>query len=125
MNKYGQVAINATTLCRNNVITPVSAWKIEAEKLYGVGSESARKSCPKSAFLGLCEEGLVKGIPVGNYTDSIKNKEYALKAVEYLIEHPELAANKTGLWKLIVGEEKSHNSQMDVVAALFESNLIK
>ena len=125
MNKYGQIAINATNLCNNNVITPVDAWKIEAEKLCGVGSESARKSCPKSAFLGLCEDGLIKGVDVGNYTTSEYNKTYALKAVELLKEHPELTVNKTGLWKLIVGDDKKHNSQMDVVVALFESDLIK
>jgi hypothetical protein len=43
-----------------------------------------KKGCPKGTFLGLCEEGLVKGIPKGNYTKSVKNKKYAIKAVTVL-----------------------------------------
>jgi hypothetical protein len=44
-----------------------------------------KKGCPRGAFLGLCEEGLVKGIPAGNYTTSKDNKAYAVRAAELLI----------------------------------------
>lgn len=37
-------------------------------------STSQRKGCPKGVYLGLCEEGLVKGIPKGKYTKSKKIK---------------------------------------------------
>ena len=45
-----------------------------------------KKGCPRGAFLGLCEDGLVKGIPAGNYTVSKDNKAYAVRAAELLIE---------------------------------------
>ena len=34
---------------------------------------SQEKGCPKSAFLGLCEEGFIKEISKGKYTSSVKN----------------------------------------------------
>ena len=34
----------------------------------------------RGAFLGLCEEGLVKGIPAGKYSASKDNKQYAVRA---------------------------------------------
>lgn len=56
-----------------------------------------KKGCPRNAFLGLYEEGLVKGIPSGNYTRSKKNKEYAIKAVKILKGAPELSSNSKTL----------------------------
>jgi hypothetical protein len=50
------------------------------EKLYPTSPTSRKKDCPRGAFLGLCEEGLVKGIPAGKYTASKDNKAYAVRA---------------------------------------------
>jgi ATP dependent DNA ligase C terminal region len=38
------------------------------ERLYPTSPTARRKSCPRGAFLGLCEEGLVKGILPGRYS---------------------------------------------------------
>ncbi|WP_420865668.1 DUF6979 family protein [Dickeya oryzae] len=44
-----------------------------------------KKSCPLSAFLGLCEDGYIKGIPKGKYTKSYKNKKYAVVAADIVL----------------------------------------
>lgn len=76
--------------------------------------------------MGLCEEGLVVDVPAGTYTGSRDNKGYALRAVQLLREDATLATGApTALWdKVVNGQDKAHNSQMDVVLALWQSRLI-
>ncbi|MEK4453437.1 DUF6979 family protein [Paenibacillus sp. FSL L8-0506] len=128
MNKYGVVATKAVYLIMNEEQTePLTAWNTAASDVFGEGTWAQRKGCPKNAFLGLCEEGLVRGIPKGNYTyrSESLNKAYALEAVELLKVSPLLANDRNGLWKEVMkGVKKSHNSQMDVVLALWNNNLI-
>ncbi|WP_218599211.1 hypothetical protein [Polaribacter sp. NJDZ03] len=122
MNKYGQTALKAAQNYKSSYsITEIYA---RAAKEVFETKSSQEKGCPKGTFLGLCEEGLVKGIPRGNYTKSVKNKEYALQAIEIL----KWADNKTytpkELWaELNLGDKRS-NSQMDVVLALWDAGLI-
>jgi hypothetical protein len=41
---------------------------MEATKeIFGEGTWGQIKGCPKNTFLGLCEEGIVKGVNKGNY----------------------------------------------------------
>ena len=40
----------------------------------------------RGAFLGLCEEGLIKGIPSGQYMASRDDKAYAVRAAALLAE---------------------------------------
>ncbi len=121
-NKYGETAIKAveiytTTLC------PKEAWKQAAKEK--MSSPSAQvKGCPKSAFLGLCETGFVKGIPKGNYTLSKKNKTYAIDAINILKEKKDTYSSAIKLWEVISNNTISHNSQMDVVLALWNNKLI-
>jgi hypothetical protein len=76
----------------------------------------------------LCEAGLVQGIPTGIYIEksgSQKNKGYAVQAIEVLQGRPELSEDKLGLWRAVMcGKEISHNSQMDVVLALWKNRWI-
>lgn len=128
MNKYEIAAINATQCFNDKAAeTPLDAWNQATIELFGANTPAQRKGCPKNAFLGLCEEGLVRGIPKGNYmyrSDSL-NKAYAIQAVELLKANPELASDRNVLWKEVMkGVKKSHNSQMDVVLALWERGLI-
>jgi hypothetical protein len=49
-----------------------------------------------------------------------------LKAVRLLREQPHLAANAAALWdRVLAGVPKQHNSQMDVVLALWKAGLIR
>lgn len=125
MSKYGDSAIRAVEICEaSQNPDPVAAWK-RAVSDYALTFEGQKKGCPKSAFLGLCEEGLVKGIPKGDYTRGRLNKEYAVQAVRLLQSDPSLANDRRGLWdKVMAGTEKKPNGQMDVVVALFEAKLL-
>ena len=68
----------------------------------------------------------MSGFSKGRYTRARKNKEYALRAVAILRKHHELANDRDGLWRAVMnGEVKQHNSQMDVVVALWKSRLLK
>ncbi|HEX8245457.1 MAG TPA: hypothetical protein VF541_18240 [Longimicrobium sp.] len=84
------------------------------------------KGCPRAAFLGLCEEGLVAGIDRGTYTKSQANKADAVKAAALLARDPALGRQgpKT-LWeRVLAGRTKQHNAQMDVVLALYRRGLL-
>ena len=64
-------------------------------------------------------------IPGGCYTGSEDNKEYALKAVCLLSKCPELSTSPAKMWAHIMcGQKKTHNQQMDVVAALWNEGYI-
>lgn len=66
MNKYGIAAVNATQIINNKEApTPLDAWNQTTIELFGANTPAQRKGCPKNSFLGLCEEGLVRGIPRG------------------------------------------------------------
>jgi hypothetical protein len=127
MSKYGQSAIDAVTFYQQaQAHTPREAWEHAVSHTFATEKASREKGCPRDAFLGLCEEGLVAGIPAGNYTRSVKNKRYALQAVKYLRRNPSLANDPGRLWDLVMeGEPKTPNQQMEVVTALWQKGLIK
>jgi hypothetical protein len=89
---------------------------------------SQKKGCPKGAYLGLCEEGLVNGIPVGSYTTSVDNKRYALRALSLLCSEPSLSGSAKVLWDRVLdmdGKAKAPNGQMQVVLALWQKGLLR
>jgi hypothetical protein len=94
------------------------------ERLYPTSPTSRKKGCPRGAFLGLCEEGMVKGIRAGKHTASKDNKLYAVRAAALLIEG-DRKWSIGELWRAASNApEKAHNSQMDVVMALWKNGLI-
>jgi hypothetical protein len=126
MANYGDAAVRAARLAQDQHLGPEDAWRRAAAVTFPNSVASQVKGCPKGAFLGLCEAGLVKGIPRGDYTRSQMNKQYAVNAVAALRRSPSLAQDRTALWKSALGSaaEKNHNGQMDVVVALWTSGLI-
>ena len=50
------------------------------ERLYPTSPAARKKGARVEHFWGLCEEGLVKGIPAGRYAASRDNKAYAVRA---------------------------------------------
>ncbi|WP_417558821.1 DUF6979 family protein [Mesoflavibacter zeaxanthinifaciens] len=121
-NNYGLTAIEAVRTI-SEFSSPKEAWEA-ACKNYFHSISSQNKSCPRDAFLGLCKEGLIKGIMKGNYTRSKLNKSYAVKALKVLQENKNEVYSVRELWAKLKLEGKSHNSQLDVVLALWNNNLI-
>lgn len=126
MNKYGMAAIEATyAVGRNKEVSPIDAWDDATMRIFG-DSSSQKKGCPKSTFLALCGMGVVKGIECGVYTKSKKNRQYAMNAVEYISRNTNKVLTIEMLWNYsISGKETKHNSQMDVVLALYENDLLE
>jgi len=125
MGRFRTAAVIAAKTTRDRKINPIEAW-VEAVKDAGLSSSSQKKGCPKNTFLGLCEDGLIIGVKPGEYTKSKKNKAYGVNAVTLLRKNPELANKQNELWRKACGDPvKSHNSQMDVVVALWNAGLIK
>ena len=95
--------------------------------------EARRKGCPKQAFLGLCQAGLIRGVSGDRCvkTDPSLNRDYAQVAVRLLAADPGLAhAGAAELWRRVMEEvrgdpEKRHNQQMDVVLTLWNKRLIE
>jgi hypothetical protein len=111
-------------------ISPVLAWDKAVTVEFPDSISSQKKSCPKNAFLGLCEEGLIEGINSGDYTQSDLNKKYSITAIKILASHKNKTFSPPELWKAVLKKlnadhEKQHNSQMNVVLALWNEGLIK
>ncbi len=64
------------------------------------------------------------GIPAGIYTASKDDKAYAIRAVALLTEGAQHWST-SALWRAVTdGAERAHNSQMDIVLALWNNDLI-
>jgi hypothetical protein len=137
MGGFGKAAVMAATLVKlvknsGGNLSPVDAWNREIRcKHLGLAPSTQEKPCPRDAFLGLCEDGEVIGVPSGHYINPAdiakfgNNKAYALKAVELLRKDPSKANNKSALWREARGNtSKGHQEQMDVVVALWTQGFI-
>jgi hypothetical protein len=123
-NRYGEAALMAARQRSSTGIDPVARWDIAIQSLYSTSPAARKKASPRGAFLGLCEEGLVKGIPAGNYSSSADNKTYAVRAAALLIEGKQTWST-SALWRAVETDpEKMHNGQMDIVMALWKNDLI-
>ena len=124
MGKYGEVANIATKmLVSNQSNDPIQAWELAAKQVFPNSTSLQNKSCPKSSFLGLCEDGYIPNVEQGKYTRSKKNKDYAVKAMSLLNSNSNMT--EAELWKTVIDEpDKSYNHQMDVVKTLWDNNLL-
>ena len=123
---YGNAAVRAVTLCTGaGALSPREAWDLATSEIFGARTPSQIKGCPRDAFLGLCEDGAVIGIPRGRYCRSVKNKRYAADAIALLQTEPSLTSDPKALWRRVMrGEKKVHNGQMDVVVGLWKAGLL-
>lgn len=126
MGKYGDAAVKAVrTYTTGRTGSIMDAWDSAVAEIFPSSPSSQVKGCPRGTFLGVCESGIVVGVPVGQYTKSAKNKAYGLKAVATLRKNPHYANDLTALWKQIMnGETKVPNHQMDVVTSLWKNGLL-
>ena len=94
-------------------------------ELYPTSPIARKKSAPRAAFLGLCEEGLVKSIPAGHYKASPLNKSYAVQAAA-LLTAAQQHWSRSALWQAVTeGATIEHDSQIDIVMALWKNDLIQ
>lgn len=126
MGKYGKAAVRAVeTYQRGLASTPKVAWELATTELFRARTPGQKKSCPRDAFLGLIQEGYVPSIPRGEYTKSELNRGYATRAAELLRGDSSLSYRPNVLWERVTDNSgKAHNSQMDVVIALWEHSFI-
>ncbi|RZM21458.1 MAG: hypothetical protein EOO88_33205 [Pedobacter sp.] len=107
---------------------PESAWRHFAKLEYPNSVEGEKKACPRNAFLGLCQQGFIKGVRKKIYTTSYLNAGYAVKAVEILMASGGEEFTPASLWKEVLAATnagpKQHNSQMDVVLELWKAGMI-
>lgn len=124
---FGKVAIEATHRLRSaKASDPREAWRSAAQAL-GCSPSMAAKGCPRGAYLGLCEEGLVRGVPIPtkHLTKSIDNKRYAMRAIEALRRDATLLCRPADLWQEVSSPRTiAHNGQIDVVLGLWAEELI-
>jgi len=123
-NRYGEAAIMAVRQVASVGLTPADRWERAMEKVYPTSPGARKKAGPRSAFLSLCEAGLVKDIPAGRYTKTQDNKPYAVQAVALLIEGAQRWSVSTLWQKVTDGADTVHNGQMDIVLALWNNHLI-
>jgi len=116
MNKYALIAINSADYIDGGLIAK-AAWEKASCEIFSKGSSSQVKGCPKNAFLGLFSED-------PKFINN-KNATYACDARSILRENPYHQYSKIELWKLVAGENKTHNSQIDVVMELWNAKKIK
>ena len=124
MPNFGDCAVLAANIAGNNHVNPKDAWVRAVVKIFPHSESCQKKGCPRSVFLGLCEEGFIRGVPKGHYTRSADNKRYAVDAVGALLKEPRLAGNKQQLWQRIPGHPTHENGQMEIVISLWKQNLL-
>jgi len=127
MRQIGQAVIIATKCIHAKGMSPKDAWDFAIAQVSGSLSVQT-KSCPRNAFLGLCEAGAVVGIKPGKYgaPRNNKNGRYALNALGILQASPMACHDKQELWaKATAPQHLLENQQMDVVLALWEHKLLR
>lgn len=119
---YGSIALVAVKAIVDSGVSPDIAWDTAVQ-----GKE---KGCPRGAFLGLCQNGWVAGVPSGKYLRKGNlNQQYAIKAVQYLLSKPGVNIEVGELWRVAIKTtqnlDKVHNQQMNVVLALNDAGLLQ
>jgi hypothetical protein len=120
-NKYGLTAIRALEIYKTK--NSLRDFWFSAASEFFESESSVNKGCPRSTFLGLYKEGLVKGIKSRMSLNNKKtnlNKNYAITAINILASSPTLSIKE--LWnevkEALLLRKKDHNSQMDVVLGI-------
>lgn len=129
MDKYSKSALNAVNyIVEDRIKNPVEAWMFATGEQFGEDSWGQKKGCPRNAFLGICEEGLVKGVIAGKYNkkENSLNKQYAINTINLLKEDPSnFEKDNKEIWRIVTnGKSIKSNYQVQIVKALWERGLI-
>jgi hypothetical protein len=124
---YGRAAVLAAEIVASRGFSPRDAWDFAIAKLTDSPS-SQNEGCPRSAYLGLREAGLVVGIGPGEYASrqNSVNARYARDAHQLLRSDPALGLDKKKLWNLVPAPKAgSDQGEMDVVIALWNRRFLR
>lgn len=121
MNKYAKVALMVVSDCAGKANPDVrTSWSnaINVLNAYDEG-------CPKVAFIGLCSEGMIKGIPASTYgyKREAKNKRYAVDAAKLLLCGHDL--DVSSIWEKVTDKKIVHHGQIDIVISLYQAHLLQ
>jgi hypothetical protein len=126
-NKYTAMTVQAVRLLKSGVRgEPIEAWKEAARQVAPHAPSSATKPCPKNAFLGLCEDGLVPGFdPMGAVycTHGTANKKKAVTALRMLSADAGWIDRKSEWWRKVAGPNGRPHQEgvLDVVIGLWRT----
>jgi len=119
-NQYSIVAREAYLNIVQKGMSFENAWNTATEKV--ITSKSGRdKGCPRATFIGLCESGNLKDIPLTNESKS-KNYAYAKFAVIEWNRNKNIP--KKEMWSRVqneFGTTASHQGQLDIVLGFIEN----
>ena len=125
MGIFGKTAVDAVKLLRKDIkYTSLEAWQ-KAIVFNTSSEESRKKGCPRSAFIGLCDEGYILGILATKIKKRSKNSIYSTEAAKYLLENNLKEITIKELWQKIEEPKPiNENGQMQLVIALWQNKLI-
>ena len=130
--KIGRIAVEAQRLAATGT-HPLDAWTEVLRRTYaGKQLENQlQHTCPKWAFSGLCNRGVVAGVSPGSCEEAVtKNSaEFALRALELVSKDGALLHNKRELRRRVFGIPQSPgyrqpNGEVDVLLGLWEARLV-
>lgn len=121
MTKYTDAAITTAKRCQGSNRPDIKAeWRkvIKELKAYDEG-------CPRSAFIGLCEEGMIKGIEAGSYglRKLNKNKAYAIAAANLVLSGHD--TDPKAIWQKVTKTDIRAHDQVGIVIALHDNSLLQ
>ncbi|RZB34236.1 MAG: hypothetical protein SRB1_00004 [Desulfobacteraceae bacterium Eth-SRB1] len=122
---YGQIAVDAA----NGFQQSVNAGLLQAWSNSLKINNTNDKDCPRVAFLGLCEDGFVAGVPKGNYIQKssvsvIKQKAIDIRNIIMNNNPPSIPTRtKTLIWKQVGGTGQDQGV-IDVVYTLFNNGML-
>jgi len=121
MNKYAKAALMVATDCAGKTSPDIrTAWDAAISVL-----DAYDEQCPKIAFIGLCSEGMIKGIPANSYglKRETKNKRYAVDAARLLLAGHDM--DLSSLWEKVTDEKIVHHGQISIVISLYKAELLQ
>lgn len=127
MNITEKTAIDAVEQMKNDEKTQAYEAQDKSINKFTDSKSYQKKGCPRAAFIGLCEEGYVKGIKESQTKKykSCKNKRYATEAANFLLLEKPQNISKAHLWMQVKEPKpKNDNGQMDVVLALWKKGYL-
>jgi hypothetical protein len=129
MGIFGEAAVLARRSVLTQRLAPADAWRLAMPRV-SKSPSTQLKVCPKTAFLGLCDCGAIKGIRVGSppgLSATKKNGRYAAQLYQMLKSDPGLATlDKKVLWaKAVAPDRVGESGQVDVVLTLWSHGLLQ